>query len=150
MSCYRKTLIAVFILVTAFSTSAALAQSRKLAAEMIQQHLLETKKMQETRETLSPDIFASKPYIAEAYEIANEIPRVLDKLFCYCYCAMNPKFKHKSLLTCYTGDHASQCGTCMKEAVVAMKMTQANKTPGEIAEALKAKYLKGSPDHDNQ
>ncbi len=145
---YRKTFIVAFILVTAFSTVAALAQSKKLAAEMIQQHLLETKEMQETREILSPDIFASKPYIARTYEIANEIPQVLDKLFCYCYCSMNPKFKHKSLLTCYTDNHASMCGTCMSEAVVAMKMTQANKTPSEIAEVFKKKYLNGHSGHN--
>ncbi len=59
----------------------------------------------ETRETLSPSLF-SDPYIAGTYQIAKEIPHVLDSLFCYCYCDKDP-FYHVSLLSCYVDKHAA-------------------------------------------
>jgi hypothetical protein len=59
----------------------------------------------ETRETLSPSLF-SDPYIAETYQIAKEIPHVLDSLFCYCFCDRDP-FNHVSLLSCYVDKHAA-------------------------------------------
>jgi hypothetical protein len=59
----------------------------------------------ETRPTLSPDIF-SDPYIAGTYQIAKDIPHVLDSLYCYCYCDRDP-FHHVSLLSCYVDKHAA-------------------------------------------
>ena len=38
----------------------------------------------ETRPILTDAVFTGK--VAEAYRIAAEIPKVLDSLFCYCYC----------------------------------------------------------------
>jgi hypothetical protein len=59
----------------------------------------------ETRPTLSPALF-SDTYIAETYRIAQEIPNVLDSLYCYCYCDKDP-FYHVSLLSCYVDKHAA-------------------------------------------
>lgn len=59
----------------------------------------------ETRPTLSPAQF-SYPKVAEAYQIAKDIPHVLDSVFCYCYCSEKP-FYHKSLLSCYVDMHAA-------------------------------------------
>lgn len=58
----------------------------------------------EMRATLEPRLF-SDPIIRRAYQVAKEIPWVLDSIFCYCYCE-DPPFKHKSLLSCYVDDHA--------------------------------------------
>jgi hypothetical protein len=44
------------------------------------------------------------PVVAQAYEIASEIPQVLVQQPCYCYC---DKSGHRSLLDCYTSDHAA-------------------------------------------
>ncbi|MBI1987013.1 MAG: hypothetical protein HYS70_01520 [Nitrospinae bacterium] len=60
-------------------------------------------KLKETRPTLSPTHFAGK--IAQAYQVAQEIPQVLDQLYCYCQC--QETFGHKSLLTCYVDNHAA-------------------------------------------
>lgn len=60
----------------------------------------------ETRETLDPGNFAN-PYVSKAYQTAKEIPWVLDSIYCYCYCAESPVFRHKSLLSCYVDNHAS-------------------------------------------
>jgi hypothetical protein len=59
--------------------------------------------LQEKRPTLSPAMFSGK--VRKAYEIAREIPEVLDQLYCYCRCREN--FGHKNLLSCYVDTHAS-------------------------------------------
>ena len=60
-------------------------------------------RLRETRPTLSPQKFQGK--VAKAYQIALDIPEVLDGLYCYCRCREN--FGHKNLLSCYVGTHAS-------------------------------------------
>jgi hypothetical protein len=59
--------------------------------------------LKETRPTLSPALFKGK--IAWAYQVALEIPKVLDQLYCYCKCDEN--FGHRSLLSCYVGQHGA-------------------------------------------
>ena len=59
--------------------------------------------LHETRPTLPPAMFSGK--VREAYTIAQQIPEVLDQLYCYCRCREN--FGHKSLLSCYVDTHAS-------------------------------------------
>lgn len=60
----------------------------------------------ETRATLDPNIFKD-PYIKGAYQVAKDIPWILDSIYCYCKCEESPVFKHKSLLSCYVDNHAS-------------------------------------------
>jgi hypothetical protein len=60
----------------------------------------------ETRATLNPDMFGD-PRIKKAYQVAKEIPWVLDSIYCYCMCEESPAFKHKSLLSCYVDKHAA-------------------------------------------
>lgn len=60
----------------------------------------------ETRATLDPNMF-SDPRIRKAYQVAKEIPWVLDSIYCYCMCEESPVFKHKSLLSCYVDNHAA-------------------------------------------
>ena len=59
----------------------------------------------ETRETLPPSMFVD-PFIAEMYQVAKDIPHVLDSLNCYCLCDRDP-FHHVSLLSCYVEKHAA-------------------------------------------
>ena len=60
-------------------------------------------RLREKRPTLSPSRFSGN--VRMAYEIAREIPQVLDRLYCYCRCREN--FGHKNLLSCYVDTHAS-------------------------------------------
>ncbi len=60
----------------------------------------------ETRATLDPKLF-NDPRIKKAYQVAKEIPWVLDSIYCYCMCEESPVFKHKSLLSCYVDNHAA-------------------------------------------
>jgi hypothetical protein len=59
--------------------------------------------LREKRPTLSPSRFSGG--IRMAYEIAREVPQVLDRLYCYCRCREN--FGHKNLLSCFVDKHAS-------------------------------------------
>ncbi|MBI5327562.1 MAG: hypothetical protein HZB80_04605 [Deltaproteobacteria bacterium] len=77
----------------------------------------------ETRPTLSPARFSGKT--ALTYEIAREIPEILDSLHCYCECKKH--FGHKSLLTCYVDDHAAFCDVCMDEAIRAYELFKQGK-----------------------
>lgn len=93
--------------------------------------------MVETGQVLkSSDYFRA----ARAYQIAEEIPQTLDGLYCYCKCKENPAMAHKTLLTCYTNDHAGKCGICMHEAELASEMTQQGKGIPEIRAAVDAFY----------
>jgi hypothetical protein len=64
----------------------------------------EDTRLLETRPTLSPQRFTGK--VRRAYQIAREIPQVLDRLYCYCRCFEN--FNHKNLLSCFVNTHASE------------------------------------------
>lgn len=57
----------------------------------------------ETRPTLDPAGFTGKA--ALAYQVAREIPHVLDQLQCYCAC--RSQYGHVSLLSCYVDGHGS-------------------------------------------
>ena len=57
----------------------------------------------ETSATLSPALFVGKT--AAAYQVAQEIPDVLDQLYCYCEC--DKHMGHASLLSCFIDSHAA-------------------------------------------
>jgi hypothetical protein len=57
---------------------------------------------QELRPTLEPAAFTGKA--RRAYEVARQIPGVLDRLKCYCRC---DPYGHRTLLSCYTDNHAA-------------------------------------------
>lgn len=60
----------------------------------------------EQRQTLDPAGFAD-PIVRNAYQIARDIPWVLDSIYCYCKCEESPVFRHASLLSCYVDNHAA-------------------------------------------
>jgi hypothetical protein len=57
----------------------------------------------ETRPTLDPASYTGKA--SAAYQVAREIPDVLDQLQCYCAC--RSQYGHVSLLSCYADGHGS-------------------------------------------
>lgn len=67
----------------------------------------ESLRMGETKAVVDPSRY-SVPAVRKTYGMAAEIPWVMDSVYCFCYCEESPTFKHKSLLSCYTEDHASQ------------------------------------------
>jgi hypothetical protein len=57
----------------------------------------------EKKPTLSAAFFVGQT--AAAYQIAKDIPDILDQLYCYCECDRH--LGHKSLLSCFTDDHGA-------------------------------------------
>ena len=57
----------------------------------------------ETGSPLSPALFVGKT--AVAYQVAQEIPSVLDQLYCYCECDRH--MGHATLLSCFVDSHAA-------------------------------------------
>lgn len=92
----------------------------------------------ETRPILSDAVFTGK--VAQAYRIAAEIPKVIDSLFCYCYCKKN--HGHKTLLTCYTNKHGSKCDICLNEVFYAYELYNQGKTLDEIVIAVDKKFYR--------
>ncbi len=58
----------------------------------------------ETRPVIDPSMFTG--LTRAAYAAARENPKVLDQVYCYCNCS-EPPFYHKSLLSCFTGNHGA-------------------------------------------
>jgi len=92
----------------------------------------------ETRPLMSDAVFIGR--VAEAYRIAAEIPKVIDSLFCYCYCKKN--HQHKTLLTCYTSRHGSKCDICLGEVFYEYELYNQGKTLDEIVIAVDKKFYR--------
>ncbi|HJT68142.1 MAG TPA: CYCXC family (seleno)protein [Pyrinomonadaceae bacterium] len=83
--------------------------------------------------TLDPNKFIG--LTREAYRAAREIPQTLAQLPCYCHCDRG--MGHKSLHSCYEDEHASQCATCINEALLALKLEKEHKlTPAQIRDRI--------------
>lgn len=82
--------------------------------------------------------YAGSPGVADVYEMAAEIPAVLDGIFCYCQCLTN--FGHYSLLECFINDHAAACDICMREAILAYQMTSQGQSLDQIRQAVDQQY----------
>lgn len=94
----------------------------------------------ETRPLMAPNRFKGR--VSAVYRWAAEIPEVFDALYCYCGCKENPRFKHKTLLTCYTDTHAAKCGICLKEGQMAWELTKRGMSPTEIRGEVDKYYAK--------
>ena len=92
----------------------------------------------EKRPVMSPTLFIGKA--GQAYRVAAEIPKVLDSLFCYCYCKRN--HGHKTLLTCFTSEHGAKCDTCIGEALYAYELYRAGKSLDDIVVAVDKKFYR--------
>lgn len=90
--------------------------------------------VKEIPKTLSPDKFTDAETRA-AYKVAQENPKLLLQLPCYCYC--DDGLNHKSLLSCYIDEHAVHCDICRKEAIDGNRLQkEQNLSAAEIREKL--------------
>ncbi|MBF0169826.1 MAG: hypothetical protein HQK87_01845 [Nitrospinae bacterium] len=131
---------ALLLFAVAFSVGNAVAQSKGWGARLVQEQLLSAPGRTETRPTLDPALFSSHAMVEAAYAAARAIPETLDRIYCYCHCALNPRFKHKSLLTCYVDDHGAGCGICMRQALAAQEMKKQGIAPEEMARRFAEQY----------
>lgn len=82
---------------------------------------------------LPASYFAGYTAAAKAYRSAGEIADVIAQQPCYCYC---DEVGHRSLLDCYSSEHAARCLICIKEVLLAEKLHKQGKTAAEIREAI--------------
>jgi len=90
----------------------------------------------ETRPTISPAYFTGKT--ARSYQIAREIPEVIDSLYCYCRCKEN--FGHKSLLSCHVDGHSAYCDICQNETIRAYELFQQGKDIPSIRKTIDREF----------
>jgi hypothetical protein len=70
--------------------------------------------------------------VKKAYEAAKKYPATIDLLHCFCECKESPREHHKSLLTCFTTEHAAGCGICQHEAILAAKLKDDGASDEEV------------------
>ena len=92
-----------------------------------------------TAEKVLPISFVPRtPGSAEAYAAAREAAATLDGVYCHCDCSKHAG--HRSLLTCFEGDHGAYCDVCMGEAMVAHGMARQGKSLEEIRTAIDRQF----------
>lgn len=74
------------------------------------------------------------PLRKESYKAAAKMSGVMYQMPCYCSCDVN--FGHKSLRSCFEGDHGAACGICMGEALYVYKMSKKGWTPKMIRDGI--------------
>lgn len=83
---------------------------------------------------LDPDRF-DRPEVRRSYEIAMEIPEVLNQLYCWCGC--ENRGVHRSNLGCFEDEMAVNCDVCRGTAEIASRMTEEGVTDaGKIQAAV--------------
>jgi hypothetical protein len=83
--------------------------------------------------TLDPTQF-NDVLVQNAYSLAARVKRVLYQQPCYCHCDRSQG--HGSLLDCYTGKHAAECGVCLREAFYSYEQSHKGKTAAQIREGI--------------
>ena len=83
------------------------------------------------------------PKVRDAYDKARLVADRLDKMYCYCEC--HEDMGHRSLLSCFQGTHAAQCGICMREAHQAWVDWQAGRSVEQTQKTVDAVYHQGAP-----
>lgn len=101
-----------------------------------------------THPTPRPGITAAKvladpaiprtPGAAEAYAAARSAAATLDGVYCHCDCSKHAG--HRSLLSCFEGEHGAYCDICMGEAMLASGMAKQGKSLTEIRAAIDRQF----------
>ena len=93
-------------------------------------------------DVLSPTLFSDEKTRA-AYQVAKDIPEVLEQLPCFCGCMTS--FGHKNNLFCFKDQHGSGCNICQDIALDARKMHDQGVSIAQIQDNIKAKYAHYQP-----
>ena len=83
------------------------------------------------------DPLTVSPAAQTAYHVAQQKPKLLAQLPCFCYC---DRFGHGSLHDCFVSDHAQSCDICLKEALQADQMDQRGMPANEIRDLIVAQF----------
>jgi len=98
----------------------------------------------ERARVLDPRLFTDRsryePEVAPAYEVARKYPQTLDRLHCFCECQESMTHRHKTLLTCFTTDHAAGCGICIREAILAGELKDKGLADDQIENTVESAF----------
>ena len=83
--------------------------------------------------TLNPGVFPNV-LVRNAYTLAARVRRVLYQQPCYCHCDRSQG--HGSLLDCFAGMHAAECGVCIREGLYSYEQSRKGKTGAQIREGI--------------
>jgi hypothetical protein len=72
--------------------------------------------------------------VQNSYKLAARVKRVLYQQPCYCHCDRSQG--HGSLLDCFAGKHAAECGVCIKEGLYSYEQTKKGKTAAQIRDGI--------------
>jgi uncharacterized protein with PCYCGC motif len=78
------------------------------------------------------------PGSSDAYAAARTHAATLDGVYCHCDCSKHAG--HRSLLTCFEGEHGAYCDICMGEAMVASGMADQGRSLEEIRSAIDRQF----------
>ena len=92
-----------------------------------------------TSEKVMPASFVPRtPGSSDAYAAARTHAATLDGVYCHCDCSKHAG--HRSLLTCFEGDHGAYCDICMGEAMVASGMADQGRSLEDIRAAIDRQF----------
>ena len=96
-----------------------------------------------------PDYALKTSEITEAYLFASQDPDALNGVNCYCGCMKgltDDRLHYRGLIDCYTeingsfDQHASNCSTCINEALRVKTLISQGKTKDEIKATIDSEY----------
>ncbi len=90
----------------------------------------------ETKPVLNASLFRGRT--AVSYSAAAGNRDLLDYMYCYCNCKQS--IGHKSLLSCFTDNHAANCDICQDQAMYAKALKDKGYDIPKIREAMDSKY----------
>jgi hypothetical protein len=91
---------------------------------------------------LSPDLFTDEKTRA-AYQVAKDIPEVLEQLPCFCGCMIS--FGHQSNLFCFKDRHGDGCLMCQDIALQAKQLHAQGMSMAQIQNSIKTRYARFQP-----
>jgi hypothetical protein len=91
-----------------------------------------------TAEHVLPANHFKKASVGKSYDMAREIPEVLDGLHCYCECSES--MGHRSLLSCFESEQPSGCWSCNEQMKLAHKLHGEGKNLDEIRKAIDLRF----------
>ena len=92
-----------------------------------------------TGERILPPAVLKTEKARKLYDLAREIPELLDGIHCYCECHDEP-MNHRSLLSCFESDQAAGCYACGSEARLVHRLHREGKTLSQIRAAVDEKF----------
>ncbi len=89
-----------------------------------------------------PPVFATKyiePEIQASYDVAREVPELLEKLPCYCGCFQQG---HSSNYDCFVDSHGAACEMCRSIALTAHKLRKAGQKDEQIVTEINERFAR--------